>query len=195
MTRLHDIGRISQSNELVTTTPLLNIEHAQHSVLSSFQIRHLIGAGAQGNVYELSDAANGKRYAGKTFNDRASLDIEQSAYSKLQGHQGIATCYGVVHLEGKELLITDFIGKGTLRNFISKCDDFCKRFHKEAYYAPQMRLMLAQQLVDALHHIEEQGMCHADLKPENIMLSDDGKLKILGTIKITTYKYINVNPR
>ncbi|MCC7005452.1 MAG: protein kinase [Ottowia sp.] len=179
MTRLHDIGRICPSNQFVTTTPLLNSEHAHHSVLSSLQIRHLIGTGAQGNVYELSDATNEKRYAGKTFHDRAALAVEQSAYSKLQGHQGIATCYGVVHLEGKEILITDFIGKDTLRNFISKCDDFCKRFHKEASYAPQMRLMLAQQLVDALHHIEKQGMCHADLKPENIMLSDDGKLKII----------------
>ena len=36
-----------------------------------------------------------------------------------------------------------------------------------------------RQLLMALHHMHSTGVCHRDLKPDNIIISPDGKLKII----------------
>lgn len=45
--------------------------------------------------------------------------------------------------------------------------------------ASKLKLLLIEQLLDALKHIEDKGFSHADLKPENILVTKEAVLKLI----------------
>ncbi|MCC7006095.1 MAG: protein kinase [Ottowia sp.] len=137
-----------------------------------------IAHGGQGNIYILSDE-NGKKYAGKVFNQEHYLLKEQSAYKKIGSHPNIVNYHGTTSINGKTYLVTELVNGDTLKNFIHKCDDFCKSHPKDINHIAEIKLIFAKQLISALNHLEEKGLSHADIKPENILVANDGKIKLI----------------
>ena len=95
------------------------------------------------------------------------LEREAQSVAALS-HPSIVTIYSVEEWEGTHFLTMELIEGKTLGNIIPhgglSMDDFFD---------------LALGVADALHVAHQHGVIHRDLKPANIMVTKDGRAKVL----------------
>lgn len=147
--------------------------------LGAYRIERRLGQGGMGEVY-LAQRADGefeqrvaiKRIVGDgaLAPERAAeyLGRERSLLARLQ-HPGIATLIdGGVDADGFPWLAMEYIEGQTLSEYLeSHALDFDQRFD------------LLLQLIDAVMHAHRQLIVHGDLKPVNLMVQTDGRLRVL----------------
>ena len=143
--------------------------------LGRYEILSLLGAGGMGEVWRAHDPTLDRDIAIKVLpeamakNDArlARFEREAKLLASLR-HQNIATIHGLEEHEGQRFLVMELAEGGDLAERIKKgpipIDD---------------ALDYARQIADGLEAAHEQGIIHRDLKPANLMLSPDGKVKIL----------------
>ncbi len=83
-------------------------------------------------------------------------------------HPSIVRFYTVDLVEGRLLMVTEVVKGESLRTVLS----WGKLERKRA-------LKIARELLEALDHAHERGVIHRDVKPENIMLTPGGRVKVL----------------
>lgn len=139
-----------------------------------------LGSGAGSTIFEISDkTAGGKRYALKVVkrdeeDENPNKYIDQArnefAVSQKLKHPAIARIYDIRNrrswfkVAGVELLMELVDGK-TLDEI-------------EAPEMGQLVLMFCQ-VASALTHMHRRGVFHGDMKPQNIMLTKNGQVKLI----------------
>jgi serine/threonine protein kinase len=83
-------------------------------------------------------------------------------------HGNVATLYDVVEARGHFLLVFEYVEGRTLRRVLN-----------EGTIPLGLALRLGIQLVDAITYAHDQGILHCDIKPENLQVTSDNKLKVL----------------
>ncbi len=149
------------------------MERAPHSRLGSFEILSLLGTGGMGAVYRAKDLELGRSVAIKVlkeelFRDPTHLERfkrEARAASALN-HPNIITTYEIGVENETHFLVMEYVDGSTLRDI------------KRALPLDEL-LQLAAQIADGLAKAHEAGIMYRDLKPENMMLTQDGLIKIL----------------
>ncbi len=142
---------------------------------SHYRILQEIGSGGMGVVFRAHDEHLDREVAIKvlhpgTITDegaRKHLHKEALALSKLN-HSNIATIYDFDIQRGMDFLVMEYIPGVTL--------------NKKLAAGPLVEnevLRLGIQLSDGLAAAHEHGVVHRDLKPGNLQLTSDGRLKIL----------------
>src|SRR4029077_7515819 len=132
--------------------------------------------GGMGRVYLASDATLGRTVALKALAphllrdpmQRERLRSEARAAAVLT-HPGICTVYALEEVDGELYIATEFVDGHTLGEEI--------RSGRQASAGEV--LQTAQDLAAALASAHASGVIHRDLKPDNVMRSRDGRLKIL----------------
>jgi len=143
--------------------------------LGHYLIAEKIGAGGMGEVYRARDEHLDRNVAikvlpPKTFSDdsaRKRFRKEAIALSKLN-HPNIATIHDFDTQRGIDFLVMEYVPGVTLSERIANhalAEKECTR--------------LGLQLVEGLAAAHEHGVIHRDLKPNNLRLTPDGRLKIL----------------
>ena len=155
-----------------------------NAILGPYQIAGVVGEGGMGVVYRARDTRLGRDVAIKvltnvTFSDRERLvRFEQEARATgMLNHPNLLTIYDVGRdEEGNPYLVSELLEGETLSSRLGRGPLPAR---KAVDAALQMALGLA-----AAH---EKGVVHRDLKPDNIFLTRDGRLKILdfGIAKLT----------
>jgi eukaryotic-like serine/threonine-protein kinase len=145
------------------------------SELGHYRIVQKIGAGGMGEVYRAHDKHLDRSVAikvlpPKTFSDdsaRKYFRKEALALSKLN-HPNIATIHDFDTQQGIDFLVMEYVPGVTLSERIAN------------HALPQKEFArLGLQLIEGLAAAHEQGVIHRDLKPNNLRLTPDGRLKIL----------------
>ncbi len=147
---------------------------AGHSV-GHYELVREIGRGAMGVVYEGRDSRLGRRVAVKVLppdkaadtNRRRRLAQEARAASALN-HPGIVTVYDVHFENDVDMIVMEFVDGRTLDELIPAKG-----------IRPGLVLKYAVQIADALARAHDAGLVHRDLKPSNLMVTRDGRVKIL----------------
>ena len=143
--------------------------------LGHYLIEERIGIGGMGEVYRAHDEHLDREVAIKvlpsdTLSDepaRKRFHKEAVALSRLN-HPNIATIFDFDMQQGVDLLVMEYIPGLTLNNKLAKGP------------LPEKDVVaLGTQLADGLAAAHEQGVIHRDLKPGNLRLTPDGRLKIL----------------
>lgn len=143
--------------------------------LGHYRIVEKIGAGGMGEVYRARDEHLDRDAAIKvlppqTFADesaRKHFRKEALALSKLN-HPNIATIHDFDRQQGVDFLVMEYILGITLSEKLS------------ARPLPEREVIdLGTQLAEGLSTAHEHGVIHRDLKPGNLRLTDDKRLKIL----------------
>lgn len=142
---------------------------------SHFEVMRLIGAGGNGEVYIARDQVLGRKVALKVVSSRWLVDeaARQAFLSEAQStarfnHPHIVTVFEVGVCEQQPFIAYEFIDGDTLR----------ERMAQERLSVKQaMRVALAVCL--AVKEAHSQGVLHCDLKPDNIMVGRDGRIRVL----------------
>jgi len=143
--------------------------------LSHYRILEKIGAGGMGEVYRARDEHLGRDVAVKVLptgtltgeHDRKRFRKEALALSKLN-HPNIETVHDFDTQEGVDFLVMEHIPGVTLNDKLAAGP----LLEKEV-------LRLGVQLAEGLAAAHERGVVHRDLKPGNLRITPDGRLKIL----------------
>jgi eukaryotic-like serine/threonine-protein kinase len=128
--------------------------------LGPYEITALLGAGGMGEVYKAVDERLGRAVAIKISAAEFSERFEREARSVATlNHPNICQLYDV----GPNYLVMELVdGKP-----VGPVD------------SPRKLLDLAVQMADALAAAHTAGLVHRDLKPDNILLTPDGRVKVL----------------
>ena len=141
-----------------------------------YEILSLIGVGGMANVYKAIDRQTGRQVAVKflkeEFFENAELvrrfKNESKAISVLN-HDSIIKVIDFSITDSEKYLVVEYIDGVTLKEFM---DNRGKLSWEDT-------LVFANIILSALNHAHENGVVHRDLKPQNIMLTRDGRLKIM----------------
>ncbi len=143
--------------------------------LSHYQIVEKIGAGGMGVVYRAHDEQLDRDVAIKVLPSRSLADeVAQKRFRKEAlslarlNHPNIATVHEFGSQDGVDFLVTEFIAGITLDSKLSR----------GPLPSPEV-VRLGVQLAAGLEAAHQHGVIHRDLKPGNIRLTTDGRLKIL----------------
>ncbi len=147
----------------------------QGRALSHYEILEQVGRGGMGVVYKARDTVLGRLVAIKQLpaelaDDPTRVELlrrEAQAIAALD-HPRIVTIYSVEQLAGSLCLVMEYVQGESLARAIPANGFPLGQF-----------LDIAIPLADALGTAHERGIIHRDLKPGNIMLSPDGRPKIL----------------
>jgi serine/threonine protein kinase len=142
--------------------------------LSHYKILEKLGSGGMGDVYVAEDTKLHRNVALKilppemaTEERRQRFEREAQAIAALN-HPNIVTIHSVEETEGVHFITMELVKGKTLTELIPKRG------------LPLAKLLeIAIPLADAVSAAHEQGITHRDVKPDNLMVSDEGRLKIL----------------
>ena len=136
-----------------------------------FQVLKLAGAGGMGEVYKAWDTVLERHVALKTVHteegDAHIKRFKQEAQTLARlNHPGICQAYDLVSTEVGTFLTMEWVEGRTLDRAGKELDQ-------------RQRLVVAQEIADALAAAHLKGLAHRDLKPLNLMLDGEGHVKIL----------------
>lgn len=157
--------------------------------ISHYRILEKLGEGGMGVVYKAQDLKLNRVVALKflplehtsTPKDIDRFQNEAEALSSLN-HPNIATIFDIDETEGQRFIALELLPGGTLRSKV--------RENQSAGHEMPLPLVVsyALQVADGLAHAHKRNIIHRDVKTENIMLTEDGKIKItdFGLAKLRT---------
>ncbi|MDP9190518.1 MAG: protein kinase [Acidobacteriota bacterium] len=155
-----------------------------NSVLGPYQIGGVVGEGGMGVVYRAKDTRLGRDVAIKVLTNVAISDrerllrFEQEARATgMLNHPNLLTIYDVGRDdEDNPYLVSELLEGETLTTRLVR-----------GALSPRKAVDAALQMALGLAAAHEKGVVHRDLKPDNIFLTRDGRLKILdfGIAKLT----------
>jgi len=144
------------------------------TVVGSFRIRDFIGEGAMGQVYLAQDTTLGRRVALKLIKRSVmhggGLDrfLAEARATASFNHPHIVTLHAVGELDGRPFLALEYIDGESLRQRIASGSTSVKE---------AMRIVCA--VAKAVAEAHRHGIVHADLKPENIVIPRDGRVRVV----------------
>jgi serine/threonine protein kinase len=143
--------------------------------LGHYRILELLGKGGMGEVYLAEDTRLNRRVALKVLSTdlgadpsrRERFEREARAAAALN-HPNIVTIHSVEEAGGVPFLTLELVDGKTLGELIP------------AEGLPLERLLqLTIPLTDAVGAAHQKGITHRDLKPANVMVTSDGRVKVL----------------
>ena len=143
--------------------------------LGAYLIRGRLGAGGMGVVYLAEDTRLARRVALKAVAPgrdgqeayRARLRQEARVAATLV-HPNIAAVYALEEIDGRPYLASEYVPGRTLREIVSR-----------GPLPVDEVLAVATQLADALAAAHAHGVVHGDLKPDNVVVTASGTVKVL----------------
>ena len=140
-----------------------------------YEIVKTIGEGGMANVYLANDIILNRKVAVKVL--RGDLATDEKFIRRFQreamsvsnlSHPNIVEVYDVGEEDGNYYIVMEYIEGKTLKKLIQK---------RGALTLPEVRDIMLQ-LTDGLAHAHDAFIIHRDIKPQNIMILDNGLVKI-----------------
>ncbi len=153
------------------------------SVIGRYEVIRELGRGAMGTVYLARDTALGRLVALKTFRVplHEDLDLEDSGVRRRRAlreaqragtlsHPNVITIYDLVESPGEDsfYIVMEYVeGQG-----------LDARIRAEGPMPLADVAPLIAQIASALDHLHARGIVHRDVKPGNVLVAEDGRVKI-----------------
>jgi serine/threonine protein kinase len=140
-----------------------------------YRIESKLGEGGMGVVYEARDTHLDRTVAIKVLPadkvadpSRKQRFVQEAKAASALNHPNIVTIYDIRSQDGTDFIVMEYIEGHTLDELIAPKG-----------IRPELTLKYAVQIVDALAKAHGAGILHRDLKPSNVMVTHEGRIKIL----------------
>ena len=142
--------------------------------LGHYRIIEKVGAGGMGEVYQAEDSKLLRRVALKFLPERIVADptaverfVREARAASALNHPNIVTIHEIGETGANRFIVMEFIVGSTLRKMVGQGMDL-----------PSLA-RIGEQVAKALSVAHAAGIVHRDIKPDNIMVRDDGYVKVL----------------
>ena len=151
--------------------------------LGGYKILRVLGRGAMGSVYEAKQISLDRNVALKTIRGRLSQNpaslarFTREAYAAAQlNHHNVVQIYDFGEDDGKHFFSMEWVRGGPLTDMV----------RDKGAIEPKLAAGYTLQAARGLQFAHQHGMVHRDVKPANLLLSDEGVVKVadLGLVKI-----------
>ena len=148
-----------------------------------YRVESLIGTGGMANVYKaVVVAQNGPVPAGtevavKVLRQELMYDPDlvrrfknESKAISLLNHPNIVKVYDVSVSDSLQYIVMEYVDGMTLREYLNE---------RGGKLTSRETVHFISQILKALDHAHRNGVVHRDIKPQNIMLLDNGQLRMM----------------
>ena len=143
-------------------------------IAERYEIIEKCGEGAYGKVYLAKDLKTNSKVAIKKIK-LASVEegvpissIREISLLKELNHINVVKLMDVIHLENKIILVFEYVEQDLKKLLKTKPNGFEEKEYKSLIY----------QLLQGIKYVHKLKILHRDLKSENLLVSDDGVMKI-----------------
>ncbi|MEA5049052.1 MAG: protein kinase [Eubacteriales bacterium] len=141
-----------------------------------YRIVELIGTGGMAHVYRAINLSSRKAVAIKVLKDEFRNDaeflrrFEREARAVLHlSHENIVRAYDVGETDGLPYIVLEFVDGKTLKEILDE----------NGPMPPRIAVALVVQVLDALGAAHAAGIIHRDVKPQNVIVMQSGKVKLM----------------
>lgn len=140
-----------------------------------YEIHEIIGVGGMAVVYKAYDSIDDRIVAVKILKEEFLANEEfrrrfknESKYIAVLSHPNIVKVYDVSFGDRLQYIVMEYIEGITLKEYIEQ----------QKVIAPKAAVHFVTQILRALQHAHDKGIVHRDVKPQNIMLLQNGCIKV-----------------
>lgn len=140
-----------------------------------YELLELIGGGGMADVYRAHDKLLDRSVAVKILHPQFSNDAEfiEKFHREAQGaaklsHPNIVNIYDVGEEAGCHYIVMEYVAGDTLKN----------KIQQQGHLSVAESLDIARQIAEALEHAHQNNLVHCDIKPHNILMMRDGRVKV-----------------
>lgn len=141
-----------------------------------YELLELIGVGGMADIYKAKDITEDKIVAVKILKNEfvGSEDFirrfrNESKAIALLSHPNIVKIFDVGFTEKLQFIVMEYIDGITLTEYIAK----------QGVLKWRDVVHFTMQILKALQHAHDRGIVHRDIKPQNVMLLNDGTIKVM----------------
>ncbi len=159
--------------------------------LGRYSIEDELGRGGMGVVYRARDTRLGKTVAVKVLSQHSTLSADSKSRFRREAraaavlnHPSIVSVFDYDEDEGVPFIVYELVEGTRLDHLIAR-----------GRPSESQTVELAYQVASALAYAHERGIIHRDIKPQNIVVTEDGRAKILdfGLAKKTGVEFMAEN--
>ena len=139
------------------------------------EIVRLLGTGGMGEVYLARDTRLGREVAVKIVALRATDDplaharlVREAQHASILNHPHICTIHEVGETTEHAFIVMEHVEGRTLMTMV-----------QPEGLLPDATVRYGIQIADALAHAHDHGVVHSDLKGANVIITPDGRAKVL----------------
>jgi tetratricopeptide (TPR) repeat protein len=171
------VSRITNSGRVSSTPQPASVGGGIGSALrGQYELIRQIGSGGMGTVYEGTDRSLGRRVAIKQMHeemrlsrrDRERFVIEAKTVASLH-HPNIVDIYAIAEENDEVYLVFEFVEGQTVHDLLQN----------GGRLSPAETLRLTRSIAEALSYAHSRGVIHRDMKPSNVMVDGEGRVKVM----------------
>ena len=156
--------------------------HATETLLDRYVIESLIGSGAMGKVYRATDtrlrrSVALKVMAGLAPGAEAEAALREARAAAAIVHPNVTAIFDADYAGSTSFIVMELVPGTSLRAHVG-----------DASVPVGVRVRWLVDIAAALHAAHQAGVVHRDVKPENVIVRDDGMVKVLdfGVARVAT---------
>ncbi len=143
--------------------------------IPGYQIITQLGKGSMGIVYKAKQASVNRLVAVKVLLEALALNKEfikrfqrEAEIAAKLSHNNIVGVIDAGEIGGNQYFVMEYVEGETIKDMVEKGRVFDEK--------TAVKIVLA--VAEALQHAHKKGLIHRDVKPENIILTKDGNVKL-----------------
>ena len=146
-----------------------------HELDNRYEVERRVARGGMATVYVALDRRLGREVALKIMHSHLADDeqfvarfIREARSAAKLSHPNVVQVYDQGSHDGVLYLAMEYLPGRTLREVMAERGSF----------TPHEALSVLEPVLDALASAHRAGLIHRDVKPENVILTDDGRVKV-----------------
>src|SRR5918992_1380187 len=148
---------------------------AEDLIAGRYELEQKVGSGGMSKVYRAHDRLLERTVALKILHEHYSKDDEYIERFRREAravaqltHPNVVTVIDRGEHEGRQFIVFEFIDGENLKQLVER----------EGPLPPRQVVELGLQIASALGSAHARGVVHRDVKPQNVILTDEGRPKV-----------------